>query len=133
KMHREMPNIDVTVIQRGFGFLYQMLRETVPSEEPRLRSYVQEAFDMEMRSLPRPEANDNRSEISGTAYDIDRWVMARVAEFIARANTIEVARSFYRPILELGPAAKYWVEHFLESWFSDGLAVSEDLNGFGAI
>ncbi len=133
EIHRDMPDIDPTVIQKAFGFLYQMVRESVPAEELRLRSYVQEVFDMEMCSLPRPEANDNRSEISGTPYDADRWVTARVAEFIAPANTVQVARSFYRPILERGPAAKYWVEYFLGAWFSDGLAVSEDLNGFGAI
>jgi len=133
KMHREMPDIDPTVIQKGFGFLYRMLRESAPDDEERLRSYVREVFDMEMRSLPRPEPNDDRSEISGTPYDTDRWVMARVAEFIARTNTVESARSFYRPILELGPSGKYWGEDFLESWFTDGLMVSEDLNGFGAI
>lgn len=59
--------------------------------------------------------------------------MARVAEFLAHSNSVETARSFHRPILELGPAAKYWVEDFLESWISLGLPLSSDLQGFGAI
>jgi hypothetical protein len=133
KLYREMPDIDPTVIQKGFGFLALMLRENKPDEEQDLKSYVQELFDMEMRSLPKPEPGDVRSEISGTPYESDRWVMARVAEFIVRANSIEVARPFYRSILELGPAAKYWVEDFLESWISQGLSISNDLEGFAKL
>ena len=56
--------------------------------------------------------------------------MARVAEFIAHRNSVETAREFYRPILELGPAAKYWVEDFLQSWILQGLQVGPDLKGF---
>ena len=59
--------------------------------------------------------------------------MARLAEFLAHANSVETARSFYRPILDLGPAAKYWIEDFLGSWISLGLPLSSDLQGFGAI
>jgi hypothetical protein len=73
------------------------------------------------------------SEIEGTPYQSDVWVMGRVAEFIAHTNSVETARAFYRPILELGPAAKYWVEDFLQSWIALGLEVSPDLQGFGKI
>jgi hypothetical protein len=33
----------------------------------------------------------------------------------------------------VGPAAKYWVEDFLESWTRLGLPLSSDLNGFASI
>jgi hypothetical protein len=59
--------------------------------------------------------------------------MARVAEFVAHTNSVETARTFYRPIMELGPAGKYWVEDFLQSWIVQGLRVSKDLKGFGCI
>ena len=46
---------------------------------------------------------------------------------------MEVARTFYRPILELGPAARYWVEDFLQSWVNVGLEMSSDLVTFSKI
>lgn len=110
-----------------------MLREELPGEQQALRKYVQELFDLQMRTLPRPDPDDERSEIEGTPYESDRWIMERVAEFVAHANSVETARTFYKPILDLGPAGKYWVEDFLESWIEQGLQVSNDLKGFGSI
>jgi hypothetical protein len=86
-----------------------------------------------MRTLARPEAKDERSEIEGTPYEFDTWVMARIAEFIAQSNSIDTARAFYRPILGLGPSGKYWVADFLQAWVSSGLPVSPDLRGFAEI
>jgi hypothetical protein len=133
KLYREMPDIDLEVIQKGFGFLAAMIRQHLPGEEQMLQQYVREVFDLELRTLPRPEQDDERSEIQGAPYDFDRWVMARATEFVAHTNSVETARIFYRPILELGPAANYWVEDFLQSWISMGLQVSPDLQGFALI
>jgi hypothetical protein len=126
KLHREMPVIDLEVIQKGFGFLAAMVRERLPGEDQMLQQqYVREVFDLEMRTLPRPEPDDERCKIQGTLYDFDWWVMARAAEFVAHTNSLGTARIFYQPILELGPAAKYWVENFLHSWIR--------LGGYGRI
>ena len=133
ELDREMPDIDLEVIQKGFGFLSAMVRQPRPGEEALLRQYTQELFDLEMRTLPRPDPEDQRSEIQGTPYQSDAWIMGRIAQFIAHANAVETARGFYRPILQLGPAGKYWVEDFLQSWIAMGLAVSPDPNGFAQI
>ena len=133
KLYREMPDIDLEVIQKGFGFLAAMVHQHLPGEEQILERYVRELFALELRTLPRPEPNDERSEIEGTPYDFDRWVMARIAAFVSNTNSVETAREFYRPILELGPAARYWVEDFLQSWIIQGLQVSPDLKGFALI
>lgn len=133
KLHREMPDIDLEVIQKGFGFLAAMVRQHLPGEGPLLEQYVRELFDLLMRTLPKPKAEDERSEIQGTPYESDRWIMARVAEFVAHTNSVETARQFYRPILELGPAARYWVRDFMQSWILQGLQVSPDLQGFSQI
>jgi hypothetical protein len=133
ELHREMPNIDLEVIQKAFGFLYAMLRDPLRPDEELLEKYVRELFSLQMRTLPQPDPDDERAKVEGTPYESDRWIMARVAEFVAHANSVETARSFCWPILELGPAAKYWVESFLESWISLGLPLSTDVQGFGAI
>ena len=127
KLDREIPHIDFEVIQKGFGFLWAMVRDPLPADEQMLRHCIRELFELEMRTLPCPKAGEENYEIEGTAYPFDVWVMARVAEFIVRANSVEVARSYYRPIIELGPAGRYWVEDFLQTWVSVGLEMSADL------
>jgi hypothetical protein len=133
KLRREMPDIDLEVIQKGFGFVAAMVRQHLLGEGAMLELYIRELFDLLMRTLPKPKAEDERSEIQGTPYDSDRWIMARVAEFIARTNSVEIARQFYRPILDLGPAAKYWVRDFLQCWTMQGLQVTPDRQGFALI
>jgi len=133
KLHRNMPDIDLEVIQKGFGFVWAMIDQHLPDEDQKLRQYVDELFGLLMRTLPRPPAGTQWSEIEGTPYDCDRWILGRVAEFIAHTNSLEIARTFYRPILELGPAARYWVEDFLETWATTGVQSSPDLKGFASI
>lgn len=133
KLDREIPHIDFEVIRKGFGFLWAMVRDPLPADQQTLRHYIRELFEMEMRTLPRPEAGEENYEIQGTPYEFDVWIVARVAEFIVKANSVEVARSYYRPIIELGPAGRYWVEDFLQTWVSVGLEISADLDTFARI
>ena len=133
KLDREMPEIDLEVIQKGFGFLSAMLRGAHSDEESLLRQFVQQLFESELRTLPMPDVGDERAEIQGTPYQYDTWVMGRVAEFVAHTNSPEIAREFFRPILERGPAGKYWVKDCLQSWITQGLAISPDVQGFARI
>jgi hypothetical protein len=109
KLDRDIPDIDLEVIEKGFGFLWAMLRDPLVGEEQMLRHYIRDLFELEMRTLPHLQPGEENYEIQGTPYPFDVWVMARVAEFITSANSVEVARPFYRPILELGPAGRYWM------------------------
>ena len=133
KLHRDLPDLDLEVLRKGFAFLPAMINASVPEDHPRLQEYVRELYDLEMRTLPRPKPREERYEIEGTAYEFDGWVLSRVAEFIARTNSIQTARTFYRPILELGPLARYWVEDFLQAWVSRGIQYSTDLGGYSEI
>ena len=133
KLYREIPDIDFEVLQKGFGFLAAMSREPLPADEQRLRDYVRELYDLEMRTLPRPATDEEGYEVSGTAYPFDVWVMTRVIEFIVHENSVEVARTFYRPIMELGPAARYWVQDFLQAWIITGLEMAADIRTFAEI
>jgi hypothetical protein len=126
KLDRNMPDIDYHVLQKGLGFLWGMLREPLPADEAVLRHYVRELFDLEMRTLPKPGPGEENYEIQGTPYEFDVWVIARAAEFIVEENSVETARSFSRRILDLGPAGRYWVEDFLQTWVSIGLEMTAD-------
>jgi hypothetical protein len=133
ELNRDMPHLDLGVIQRGFGFLHAMLRERESKAEPLLRRYIEELLDMEMRSLPQAPPGDEWSKLDGTPYESDRWIMGCLAEYMARSNSVETARLFYRPILALGPTAKYWVEDLLRSWITVGMPNAIDIGVFASI
>ena len=52
KLDRDIPGIDFYVLQKGLGFLWGMVREPLTTDEPVLRHYVRDLFDLEMRTLP---------------------------------------------------------------------------------
>jgi hypothetical protein len=133
KLDRDIPSLDFYVLQKGLGFLWGMVREPLPADEHVLRHYIQGLFDTEMRTLPKPGPGEENYEIEGTPYEFDVWVMARVAEFIAKENSAGVARTFYRPVLDTGPAGRYWVEDFLQNWVSIGLEMTSDSAAFTSI
>lgn len=132
-LDRDIPNVDFYVLEKGLGFLWAMVREPQPTDEPVLRHLIDELFAMEMRTLPTPEPGEERHEIEGTPYEFDVWVMARAAEFIVKENSVEGARRFYRPILNRGPAGRYWVEDFLQTWVRTGLEMTSDPATFARI
>jgi hypothetical protein len=133
KLDREIPSLDFHVLQKGLGFLGGMVREPLPADEPLLRHYIRDLFDLEMRTLPKPGPGEENYEIEGTPYEFDVWVLERVAEFIVKENSVEVARAFYRPIIHLGPAARYWVDDFLQTWVRTGLEMTSDPSTFAKI
>ena len=133
KLDREHPDIDLEVIQNGFGFLIDMIRNRLPGEQEKVRHYMDELFNVEMRTLPSSPSRDPHSEIQGTPYSYDIWIMERVADFIASTNSIEVARQLYRPILDLGAPGRHWVEDFLQAWIAIGLQRAPDLTTFATV
>jgi hypothetical protein len=80
-----------------------------------------ELFECEMRTLPQAAQDQETWEISGTPFHFDSWVMQQVATFLAYSDSAESGRRFFRPILDRGPAARYWVRDFLQAWVRVGL------------
>ena len=133
KLRRESPHLDTEVLRKGFGFLPLMITESIAADQQRLARYIPELFELEMSTLPRPAADQHYAEMEGTPFDFDRWILARIAEFTACFCSPETARNYYRPILELGPAARYWVEDFLQAWVTRGLIVSPNRAAFSVL
>jgi len=133
KLRRETSHLDTEVLRKGFGFLPLMITEPISQDQERLPRYIAELFELEMCTLPRPASGQDYAEIEGTPFDSDRWILSRVAEFISRSRSREAAWNYYRPILELGPAGRYWVEDFLQAWITRGLVVSTDRVAFSVL
>jgi hypothetical protein len=115
---REMPQIDYRVIVAGFCFLSHELTSGDPSDRRRVQEYVRQLFDLEMKTLPILEGDDEGREVGGTPYEFDRWVLERAAELLATLVSQDQARLLYEPVLRRGPAAHYWTQDFLEAWIT---------------
>lgn len=132
EVSREIPDLDIEVLRKGFGFLQLALTEAgVPPTI--FTDILKELFDLEMATLPRTDPDKGFRELRDVPYDFDKWIMKLAAVHIAHANSIETAREFYRPILDIGPVARHWVDEFLEAWIATGLPLSKDPAGFARI
>jgi hypothetical protein len=132
RLHRETSPLDIEVLRKGFAFLPLMITDPPPGNEENLARYLEELFDLEMRTLPRPTLEQDYAEIDGTPFDFDYWILSRVGEYVATTPSADTAKNFYRPILELGPSGRYWVRDFLKAFVSRGLVITNDLARFSA-
>jgi hypothetical protein len=122
KVYRPDRDLDMTVLQKGFGFLEELGKAS--SEEKRqLFLYFEPLFRLELRSLPVIE-DDEDWELDKTPYDFDRWIIGFAAAFTAKSESREDAYALYSPIISLSTHARYWVEEFLHAWFRWGLPLS---------
>jgi hypothetical protein len=115
---REMARIDYRVIVAGFCFLSHELTSGDPSDRRRAPEYVRQLFDLEMKTLPILEGDDEGREVGGAPYEFDRWVLERAAELLAALASRDQSRLFYEPVLRRGPAAHNWTQDFLEAWIT---------------
>lgn len=73
----------------------------------------------------------------GTPSPWDRWLLDRLPGIICSMSTEEDPATMWRPILELGAEAHYWINHFLTSWFlkyfDPGLPEQTFLKQWGAM
>ena len=115
---RHMEQVDYQVIVAGFCFLSHELTSGEPADRRRAQEYVRQLFDLEMKTLPILEGDDEGREVGGTPYEFDRWVLERAAELLATLASRDQARLLYDPVLRRGPAAGYWTQDFLEAWIT---------------
>src|SRR5688572_1480551 len=80
--------------------------------------------------MPRLERPDEK--FKGTPYEFDRWVLNLTAGLIPQLASIEEGRSFWQPIMDIGPGAHYWMEEFFRHWFMSGRQASQTLDVFAA-
>ena len=72
-------------------------------------------------SIPLLVDENEYEELSGTPSQYDYWIFQRIAQTIPQMTCEEQPEMFWKPILDLGPVAHYWVENFLSAWILYGL------------
>ena len=104
KRTRGRPGIHPTVLQKGFAFLADTTVDV--SELQDFVKHCRALLGITLRMVS--SAKRENDEISGTPYEYDRWVFARIAGILPLSGSTDVARSLWHPILELGAPAHYW-------------------------
>lgn len=59
-------------------------------------------------------------EVDGAPYEYDRMVLGRIAGLIPELRSTESPDRLWKPILDLGYGAHYWIDEFLYRWFEAG-------------
>lgn len=59
-------------------------------------------------------------EIEGHPYDLDNWLLGRIAEIALEMRDDEHPEEFWRPVLDLGSPGHMWIDDFLRGWFMAG-------------
>jgi len=111
----EVRAVNVKIIQAAFSWL--RLAEACSAEEK--AAWIRLLGDMLTFSLaraPRAEgAASRRLEHSGPR-EFDYWVLRLVASNLNAVDMTEDARVLWASVLDLGPAARYWVSTFLSDF-----------------
>lgn len=131
-LSREMPELDIEVLRRGLGYLEAAVLE--PSRQaPRDLELLRELFRVEVDTFPKEDTQQGWRGLSGTPWDFDRWVLQMAASYIALSTSLDEARYFFEPLLDIGPIAHYWLEDFFRAWVISGLPIAADAKVYVAI
>jgi hypothetical protein len=66
------------------------------------------------------EGSSEIEEIDGTPYEFDRWLFQKLPSILISTRSTHEAESLWRPILQLGTPAHYWISAFLGDWWAYG-------------
>lgn len=129
EVDREHYWFDTEVLSHGFGFLGALSQASDAADRAEMLAYHVSLLSLFLDTMPKVE--QPRQEVEGTPYEFDRWVLKLTAATVAQLSTENEARPFWRPIMDLGPGAHYWIESFFHEWFLTGRQFAPSLEEFG--
>ncbi len=130
KVYRGRFWLDTDVIKAGFGFLGTFSEASTENDRAEFIQYHSELLSFFLGTMPKLDSD--RVELEGTPYEFDRWIFEIIARLIPQLSSNENPDRFWKPIVDLGPGARYWTETFLNHWFVFGLQSSESVQVFAA-
>ena len=126
RVARHGPGYDIEALRHAFIWLPKPDSEDA-NESSESVAWLEKLLGVTLSMIPIGIDDDH--EINGTPHEYDHWVFSLVATYTAQLESSEAVRSLWQPIIDLGPAAHYWVETFLSSWTVSAIheASSSDL------
>src|SRR5690606_17063751 len=113
RRYRDHYGLDTTILRHAFEWLPNP--GTVDTDEAS-RSTVLLKELIAVMLVKIPVLSDDRNDSQALPFEFDRWVMNHTAAFVAQLDSDQEAEELWKPILDLGPSAHYWVEDFLDTW-----------------
>jgi hypothetical protein len=119
------------VLAASFGWVD--LTATAPrADRDHSLAALRELIAVVLSTFP-PATGSAYEEIEGTPGDLDNWTFRLLARCLPAMRPADRPELLWRPILDLGPRAHYWVEHFLAAWFTHGFEAAEGPEDFGRV
>lgn len=114
RLARHYPGFDIEALRHAFVWLPNpdTVDATVTAHTV---AWLERLLGVTLRMIPE-SPDDNNGEVDGTPYEYDNWVFDRVATCVAQLDSDETASRLWKPIMDLGSPAHYWVESFLVEW-----------------
>ncbi len=116
---QELPNLDLYLIQNAFSYLPDLKDAIDDFQRTQWIKFWKESLNY-MLAIISERTKDN-DEINGTPYDWDRWVLRRISRLLLELDNSENQELFWKPILDLGCSAHYWINDYFQEWFNNGL------------
>ncbi len=124
------PRIDLELVKAAYSWLPKLGDARSPEERSAWIAFWEYARGVSLQvataSLDEEEGRDS------TPYDFDDWVIGHIAYLVLQLKPEEEREAFWKPFLELGTKAHYWVERFVSQWLRVGLAGDRIPQGFAS-
>ncbi|MDQ3380863.1 MAG: hypothetical protein M3546_11195 [Actinomycetota bacterium] len=117
---RSRPVADITAIEAVHAWIPGL--EDARNEEERAEwiSRWRRLLAFELGILGVSEIDADESEVEGSLYSFDRWLLGALARTTLEMRDNEDPASIWQPLLNLGDAAPRWVDAFLDAWLRYG-------------
>jgi hypothetical protein len=115
-------DIDLQYLQAAYSWMPDFDEALDSSERDDWLAFWQQSVDCMAKRL-REDIDPKRQEVDGTPWESEYHLLHELPARIVQLNGPQAAL-LWRPVLDLGPAAHYWVESFLDSWMLVGLSGS---------
>ena len=118
--------VDIELIQWAYSYLPALDSAEDQQERAGWIALWSEILECLLRTLQPASEEDRDKEVDGTPYQVDGWILRSIAILVPQMDTAEHPEQFWRPILDLGWQAHYWVENFLSRFFTYNLSRTAD-------
>jgi hypothetical protein len=124
----EYPRLDLTLIQAAYAWLPDLAQAADAQERLDWIAFWKHAQNLSLQVVKREMSGNDESNC--TPYDWDQWVLKHTSSLILQLDSPQDRESFWKPVLDLGTAARHWVERFIGDWFMAGLGKETVATGF---
>ncbi len=124
------PGLDIQLLQSTFDWIPPLRQASSATERIAWLRLLKNALDVTISMFHAEMSEEDEDEVDGAPYRYDSWVFQKLAVTITQMRSDEHPEELWKPVLNLGPSAHYWVSSFLGDWFVSGTRAAESATVF---